>query len=230
MASGVLVDVEVFAQHPLRVRHPWRGRRRDRYGGAGRDRRRGGQERRPVRRPRAGGLAGALRPGVRRRAAGLDRRGGRRRRSPARAPGTVTPRRWCRTPAWRRCGPVSESKSPRTNAPTSTRRADPMKIALDPYMFRSTPLARAAAPGRRARLRVHRAVAPGRLHPVLQAPAGGRRRPWPRSRRSWPRPESASPRCCRCSGGPARTRTTGRPPSGTGSVPSRSPPSSASTR
>ena len=49
-----------------------------------------------------------------------------------------------------------------------------VKIALDPYMFRTTPLLELPGAGRGARLRVHRALAARGLHPVLQAPAGGR--------------------------------------------------------
>ena len=62
-------------QHPVRLRHPRRGRRRERHGRAGRDQHGRGQEGRPVRRPGARGLARAVHPRLRHGVPGVDRRG-----------------------------------------------------------------------------------------------------------------------------------------------------------
>ena len=105
-----------------------------------------------------------------------------------------------------------------------------MKLALDPYMFRDVPLLELPGAGRRARLRVDRALAARGLHAVLQPP--------PRRRRH--RAEVQEGARVRGRGGlvdaaalqveRARTRRTGRPRCATGSGPSRSPPSWAWTR
>ena len=47
-----------------------------------------------------------------------------------------------------------------------------MKVALDPYMFRTTPLLELPALVAELGYRAHRAVAAGRLHPVLHATRG----------------------------------------------------------
>ena len=62
-------------QHPVRLRHPRRGRRRERHGRAGRDQQGRRQEGRAVRRAGARGLARALHPRLRHRVPGVDRRG-----------------------------------------------------------------------------------------------------------------------------------------------------------
>ena len=80
---------------------------------------------------------------------------------------------------------------PLVDRPACTRSEEAgMKLALDPYMLRTTPLTRAARRGGRPRLRVDRAVAAGGLHPVLPAPAGE-----PGHRRGGSRPSSTRPAC-----------------------------------
>ena len=101
-----------------------------------------------------------------------------------------------------------------------------MKIALDPYMFRTTPLLE--LPGVVAdlgyeyiELSPREDFTPFFLHPrvddagvkAVQEGAGRA-------------PGSRSPRTCRCTGGRVRTRTSARPRCATGSGPSRSPSTS----
>ncbi len=103
-----------------------------------------------------------------------------------------------------------------------------MKIALDPYMFRTTPLLE--LPGLVADLGYeyielspredfipffrHPRVDTATIRAFKGALAGAG--------------VQVSARSCRSSAGPARTRTSGRPPSATGSAPSRSRSSWAS--
>ena len=102
-------------------------------------------------------------------------------------------------------------------------RGDTMKIALDPYMFRTDAARGAAGPGRRTwatstsssrRARTSSRSSSTRASTragIRVLPGGARRGGGPGLARS-----------CRCSAGPARTRTSGRPPSATGRAPSRS--------
>ena len=177
---------------------------------------------------RAGRLPVPLRDGLRPRGPGV---GGRRRRR-----GEIAgPTAWDGYAAAAVCEAGVESLA--RGRPVEVEIADrrrrwrcPMKLALDPYMFRHVPLLE--LPSLVAELGYEWIELSPRedFIAVLQPPSGGRRdgRGVPQGR--WPRPGSGSPRCCRSTGGPARTRTTGRPRSGTGNVRSRSPPSSASTR
>ena len=155
----------------LRLRHPRRGGLRGRHRRAVGERGRPGQERRTGQRPRAGPLAGALRPRVRHRVPGLDRRRhGRRHHRPQRVgrlrghgrvrdgPGRAALRRarsrWC-------C--VSARTS--TRSPLREARGRPLHAAEDAA-------AGAAGAGRGARLPAHRAVPARGLPAVLRAPAG----------------------------------------------------------
>ena len=109
-----------LGQHRLRLRHPRRGRGRDRRGRAGREQPRGGQARGRVQRPRAGRLARAFPARLRRRVPGMARRGRRRAPPPAPAPGTATPRRPSATPRSRRCAPARGPEVRCATAPAST--------------------------------------------------------------------------------------------------------------
>ena len=185
-------------------------------------------------------LAGAVRRGLHGRAPGVDQRARSGARSWAPRPGRDMrrPRSW--RSAWRRSGPASAwpsttSSSPRCIAdrvaaaerPASPRRSA-VRIALDPYMFRSTPLTELPGLVADLGLPVHRAVASRGLHPLLPPSTGGpgdRARVQAGARRSG---RARCRRCCRCSAGRVRTRTSGRRPCATGGAPSRSPWSWAS--
>ena len=97
-----------------------------------------------------------------------------------------------------------------------------MKIALDPYMFRRVPLT--DLPGLVAdlgyeyiELSPREDFLPFFLHPPVQ------RAQIAAFSRALNAAGVRSPRCCRCTGGPARTRPNARPASATGNGPSRSP-------
>ena len=104
-----------------------------------------------------------------------------------------------------------------------------MKVAIDPYMFRTTPLP--DLPGVVAdlgfeyiELSPREDLTPFFLHPRVDDAAGealqeGAGRGRGEGRRA----------TCRSTAGPARTRTSGRPRSATGSGPSRSPSTSTAT-
>ena len=94
----------------------------------------------------AGGLARPLHRRLRRGVPGVDQRGDRGRARTARARGTATPPRPSATPGSRPCTAASGSRSTSAPSPASTPdpapdvRKDAMKVAIDPYMFRTTPL------------------------------------------------------------------------------------------
>ena len=107
-------------------------------------------------------------------------------------------------------------------------RQDPppaMKIALDPYMLRTTPLAE--LPGVVAELGYeHIELSPREdFIPFFVHPRADRAT-IASFKKALAAPASRSPRCCRCTSGRGRTRTSARRPSATGSGPSRSPSTS----
>ena len=101
-----------------------------------------------------------------------------------------------------------------------------MKIALDPYMLPATPLPTSPAwspTSATSTSSCRRGTTSSRSSCIPRARPG----PVRRSGRRWTRPGWRSPPSCRSTAGPGRTRTSGRPRSGTGSGPSRSPSISA---
>ena len=224
-------------QLPVRLRRALRGRRLRGHRLDGQPQHQRAAAGRPPDRVGPGRLAGPLRPGLPRGDAGVGRRPGAGGRQPVPAPGTATRRRsWPTVPCtpWRRAraawsswwtGPPCTPDRRHIRPSPEERRT--VKIALDPYMFRTTPLPELPGARRRPRLRVHRALAARGLHAVLPAPAGRPATPSRRSRPRSTRPGSGSPRCSRSTGGRARTRTSARRRSATGSARSRSPSISA---
>ena len=147
------------------------------------------KHRRPPGRHDHARLRRAVRAGVRHRAAALGRRRPSRAPSTARASGTATPRSRCARPASRPSGPARRSRShwsPRPATPVADDRAGHHRPDLSGAgrearprpadVLRDDQRLRAARHRGRPRLLLDRAVAQGRLHPVLPAPADRRRR------------------------------------------------------
>ncbi len=202
------------ARRPRRQRPQPRGARHRgalaRRAGEGHPGRQGGHgRRRPGRHPRQHRPAGARprQPGV------VGRPG-----QPGLRPG-VHPRGLHPLPR-----PPGRSASPARRPPKETDEARPGPV----HVPRGAP-AGAAGAGRRAGVRVDRAVAAGATSRRSSPTPGSTTRPCAGSATPCPRPASGSPRCCRCTGGAVRTRTSGRRRCATGSAPSPSPPSSGST-